>query len=169
MRKSCRLASGVAALLVSLSPCAGSARPGPLTLRWNYDSAIFSDYLTLEIRNDGSSATCLPAIDVSDYHNVILRQGGTSILPRSFDNRAVLDWRGTDLIGGFIVIPPKHRVQRLYHLTDWFLKPVATMASIVVPAYDCLTFFQSSRPKPTMFRSSYAFEPRRSERLPMSD
>ncbi len=78
--------------------------------------------------------------------------------PRTFISRAAMGWRGANLIGGLIVVPPKKAYSIYYSITDWPLQPGPTKVETWIPVYDCANFFASKSPKETEATSHFEFD-----------
>jgi hypothetical protein len=132
-----------------------SADAAPIALRadWQY----MANFKTIRVRleNHGQSAVCIPEIDTKE--RISFRQKGTKVAPLVERNRALMIWRGADLIGGFVVVPPAKHVDLYYTLTDWDLHPGSASAEVNFPVYDCVEFFQTSNPRAEPFTSSTTF------------
>jgi hypothetical protein len=112
--------------------------------------------VVLRLENVGPTALCLPDVEVKEA--VLFTQFGKTVQPFYYSNRAILRWRGADLISGMIVVPPGKRFEIFYDLNEWVLKRGKAAASITIPEYDCLTFFQESSPRPTRATSHFSFD-----------
>jgi hypothetical protein len=156
MTKFTRTVSAAVAFLIGATSPAAHALPHPsLMLSWDQIDG-FPSTLVLRLKNSGSRAVCVP--DVDSKERISFTQFGSEVEPFSYLNRAVLEWRGADLISGFIVVPPRRRVDIYYDLNEWTLKGGRATASIAIPVYDCLEFFRQSSPHPARANSHYEFD-----------
>ena len=142
---------------VPLSSCdAAPAHTQPsLKLGWEQIREIPNN-LVLLLQNKSSKAVCVP--DVEAKESLSFTQFGKEVERFSYANRAILQWRGADLISGMIVVPPGKRVDIYFDLNEWILKRGKATASVSVPAYDCVEFFQKGSPQPTQITSQFALD-----------
>src|SRR5437879_281044 len=95
----------IAALLAVTIALPAYARP-PLELTWQQIHELPNN-LVLRLQNLGSTAVCVP--DVEAKEGISFTQFGRRVEPFYYHNRAILQWRGADLITGMIVVPPSRR------------------------------------------------------------
>src|SRR3954468_1789149 len=107
-----------AALLASTIGLPAHAR-SPLKLTWQQIREVPNN-LVLRLQNPGSPAICVP--DVEAKESISFAQFGRKVEPLYYHKRAVLQWRGADLISGMIVVPPGKHVDIFYDLNEWMLK-----------------------------------------------
>jgi hypothetical protein len=96
-------------------------------------------------------------VEIQDQY-LTLSQQGEDIAPYVLDNRAMLEWRGIDLISGLIVVPPKKSVDVYYDLARWPLRTAPTVAKIEVPLTSCSDYFETEKPRVRRLRSVFGFE-----------
>ena len=111
--------------------------------------------ITVRLENAGPAALCIADVDTKE--KIQFRQNGHEAFPLAELNRAMMEWRGADLIGGFVVVPPARYVDLFYTLTDWRLHPGPANVEVKFPVYDCARFFQNPTPHADLFRSSIDF------------
>src|SRR6266567_5877439 len=143
-----------AALLACTLALSAQARP-PLKLTWQQIREVPNN-LELRLQNPSSTAVCVP--DVEAKESISFTQFGRKVEPFYYQNRAILQWRGADLISGMIVVPPGKRVDVFYDLTEWMLKRGKASASVTIPAYNCLEFFEKSSPRPIRLTSRFSVD-----------
>jgi hypothetical protein len=144
-----------AVLAFSLYGCSnrGEAR-STLELSWTHMEE-FPNTLIMRLENSGQRALCVPETDTREAIRV--KQAGRDAELLEQSNRAVLQWKGAELIDGFVVIPPGKRVDIYPDLSVWLLREGDTSVSIMLPVFDCLEFFASGSPHPHYVRSSFRF------------
>ena len=72
--------------------------------------------LVLRLQNPGSKAICVPDLEAKE--SLSFTQFGKRVDRFYYDNRAILQWRGADLISGMIVVPPGRRVDIFFDLNE---------------------------------------------------
>lgn len=144
-----------AVLTIGLYGCSNRGEAGSnLELSW-IQMKEFPNTLIMRLENSGDRALCIPETDTSEAIRV--RQGGREADLREQSNRAVLQWKGAELISGFVVIPPGKRLDIYPDLSVWPLKKGDASVSITLPVFDCLEFFASEFPQPQVLRSNFRF------------
>jgi hypothetical protein len=142
----------VAAMLAGVIAAPAHTQPS-LKLSWEQIREVPNN-LVLRLQNPGSTAVCVPDVEVKE--SISFSQFGRKVDPFYYHNRAILQWRGADLISGMIVVPPGRRIDVFFDLNEWMLKRGKATASINVPAYDCLVFFQKASPRPVRLHSQFS-------------
>ena len=145
--------------LLALSSCGCSSqsrppKPPSLTVSWT-QIPLLPDSLVLELRNSSESAACVPDIEAKE--SVSFTQFGKEVERFSYTNRAILEWRGADLIGGMIVVPPGKHVEIYFNLNEWIFRQAKASASAHIPVYDCLEFFRNTSPQSVHLNSQFSF------------
>jgi hypothetical protein len=130
-----------------------NAAPISLSADWQY-MANFKT-ITVRLENHGATAICIPEADTKE--RIVFRQRGRDVDPLVERNRAMMVWRGADLIGGFVVVPPAKDIDLYYTLTEWDLHAGSASAEVEFPVYDCAQFFRTAKPSAEPFTSSTTF------------
>jgi hypothetical protein len=142
------------ALVISAASAARALPTQSLKLSWHQIDG-FPNQLIMRLENPSAKALCVPDVDTKD--GISFTQFGKSVDPFYFHNRAILQWRGADLISGLLVVPPKRRVDVFYDLNEWRLKRGRATALISIPTYDCLEFFRVGSPRARPATSQFRF------------
>jgi hypothetical protein len=132
---------------------AANAAPLPLRASWRH----MPEFNTIRVRLDNTGSTALCIADVDTKEKIRFRQHGQEAFPLVEENRAMMEWRGADLIGGLVVVPPARHVELYYTLTDWQLHPGQANVEVQFPVYDCAGFFQNPSPQADLFISNTTF------------
>jgi len=141
---------------------AASAEAAPISLSADWQHMANFKTISVRLENHGATAVCIPQVDTSE--RILFRQYGKDVDPLVERNRALMMWRGADLIGGFAVVPPAKHTDLYYTLTEWDLHPGSASAEVEFPVYDCARFFQTAKPRAEPFTSSTTFVVSPSER-----
>lgn len=132
-----------------------SARPAvrPLRPAWRYLGNLAPLSLFVRLHNTSSSPLCISAIEVQEA--LRLFQEGRELATRDQGNRAILPWRGLDIVGGVRVIPPNRMIQLEYNLLGWKYSDGKVRARLVIPYVRCRDLFAA--PKPVIGRQTSTF------------
>ncbi len=153
---SLRLRLQTLAAIVLAAAIGGSAHAKPLLkLSWQQIREVPNN-IVLRLQNSSSTAVCVP--DVEAKESLSFTQFGKSVEPFYYHNRAILQWRGTDLISGMIVVPPGRRVDIFFDLNEWRLRRGKATVSVSIPAYVCLEFFAKSQPRAARLTSRFTVD-----------
>lgn len=121
----------------------------------------------MRLHNSGQRAWCISETDTRE--GIRFEQAGREANPFEYSSRAMLQWKGAELISGLVVVPPGKHVEVYYDLSEWSLKQGDTAAAITLPVFDCLEFFQSKSPQPQTLRSTFRFDATTSPTPQLSD
>lgn len=152
------------AVISALLFASGLQAANPLAIHWEYSQEDFPDSVSLNVKNSGREALCIPRFTLRDYHSITATQNGKSLFPAYFENLPVMAWKGVDLQDGLIVLPPGKASFSTFDLNNWpgMTKGVVDF-DLTMQVYSCRDIFMAHLPESRIIKTHFRFNAGRSK------